>query len=433
MAYTIAYSQRRKYRFERRLIYLYFFFLIFEGAFRKWILPEYSSLFVVIRDPIVLLLVIIGLFRGWLKNSYCIISIGLSLFSYAASFSLDPTNPLIQYYGTRIFLLYFPAIFVMSKVLTVKDVYTFGKYCVYLSIPMTLLIVIQYFSPQNAWVNLGVGGDLEGSGFGGSMGYYRPAGIFSFTQGFTTFQSVVLTYILTFFYNKKARKLVKISRLILIVALICYLISIPVSISRTVLFQTVGIFLCLIFGLLITKRKQIGNTIFFFILLACAIWFLSTIPDVQLFLDVYLNRFAEASEREGAIVNGTIGERYFGAFLRAWDLDVPFWGHGIGLETRLALTYFPNMSFVTDEEWSRIIYESGFLLGTAYILLRVVLSISLTIKSIIRTHKASDISPMLLLPSVLYLLPQGPLGNAVPLGFMTLLTAMLITMLKNTR
>ena len=52
------------YSFDRKLIYLFFFFLIFEGAFRKWILPGASSLFVVIRDPIVFLLVVRGLQRG---------------------------------------------------------------------------------------------------------------------------------------------------------------------------------------------------------------------------------------------------------------------------------------------------------------------------------------------------------------------------------
>ena len=38
----------------RRLIWVYFWLLIFEGTFRKWILPQYSDILLVVRDPVVL-------------------------------------------------------------------------------------------------------------------------------------------------------------------------------------------------------------------------------------------------------------------------------------------------------------------------------------------------------------------------------------------
>lgn len=430
MEMEINRNSKDRYSFDRKLIYLYFFFLIFEGAFRKWLLPGASSLFVVIRDPLVFLLVLRGLQRGWLNNGYCLSAITLSILSFLISFSLDDTNITIQYYGTRIFLLYFPSIFVMAKVLTIDDVYKFGKYILYLSIPMTLLVILQYFSPQSSWVNRGVGGDIEGAGFGGSMGYFRPSGVFSFTQGYTTFLSLVFTYILVFFYNDQARKIVHITKKLLIVALICYIVCIPVSISRTVLFQTVGILAILILGMALTGSKKLSKTVTLAILVACILPLLASISGVQLFLDVYASRFAEASMAEGDVVGGTIVERYFGSFLRAWDSEVPFWGHGIGLGTRLALTSFPNIQFITDEEWTRIIYESGYFLGTGYILLRLILSFSLAIKSVKRTYLNKDISIILFLPAVLFLLPQGSFGNAVPLGFAIFTTSILLTLIE---
>lgn len=422
-------NSKDRYSFDRKLIYLYFFFLIFEGAFRKWLLPGASSLFVVIRDPLVFLLVLRGLKRGWLNNGYCLSAITLSILSFLISFSLDDTNITIQYYGTRIFLLYFPSIFVMAKVLTIDDVYKFGKYILYLSIPMTLLVILQYFSPQSSWVNRGVGGDIDGAGFGGSMGYFRPSGVFSFTQGYTTFLSLVFTYILVFFYNDQARKIVHITKKLLIVALICYIVCIPVSISRTVLFQTVGILAILILGMVLTGSKKLSKTVTLAILVACILPLLASLSGVQLFLDVYTARFEEASYAEGDIVGGTIMDRYFGSFLRAWSLDVPSWGHGIGLGTRLALTYIPNMTFITDEEWTRIIYESGYIIGTGYILLRVILSVQLLLQSFRKSIQNMDISTLIFLPSVLFLLPQGSFGNTVPLGFTVLITGILITLL----
>ncbi|MEP6686323.1 MAG: hypothetical protein ABJB22_06050, partial [Verrucomicrobiota bacterium] len=35
----------------RRLIWLYILLLVFEGAFRKWIVPQLSSPLLLIRDP----------------------------------------------------------------------------------------------------------------------------------------------------------------------------------------------------------------------------------------------------------------------------------------------------------------------------------------------------------------------------------------------
>src|SRR5213075_902612 len=38
----------------RRLIYLYLFLLIIEGALRKWIVPQFSNPLLLVRDPVVL-------------------------------------------------------------------------------------------------------------------------------------------------------------------------------------------------------------------------------------------------------------------------------------------------------------------------------------------------------------------------------------------
>src|SRR5439155_22404052 len=40
----------------RRLVYLYFFLLIIEGALRKWIVPQFSNPLLLVRDPVVLVI-----------------------------------------------------------------------------------------------------------------------------------------------------------------------------------------------------------------------------------------------------------------------------------------------------------------------------------------------------------------------------------------
>src|SRR5438477_2726438 len=45
----------------RRLIWLYLWLLIFEGAFRKWIVPGLSSPLLLVRDPVVLAIYFLAL------------------------------------------------------------------------------------------------------------------------------------------------------------------------------------------------------------------------------------------------------------------------------------------------------------------------------------------------------------------------------------
>ena len=48
----------------KRLIWVYFFLLIFEGVFRKWLLPQFSDVLLVVRDPVVLLIYAVAIKSG---------------------------------------------------------------------------------------------------------------------------------------------------------------------------------------------------------------------------------------------------------------------------------------------------------------------------------------------------------------------------------
>ena len=49
---------RNKMPFLKKLFWAYFLLLIFEGALRKWILPQLSAPLLLVRDPIALLIII---------------------------------------------------------------------------------------------------------------------------------------------------------------------------------------------------------------------------------------------------------------------------------------------------------------------------------------------------------------------------------------
>src|SRR5690606_10303728 len=65
----------------------------------------------------------------------------------------------VAIYGARILLLHFPVMFVMMAVFDRDDVVKLGKTLLWITLLMVVLIALQFYSPQSAWVNRGVGGD----------------------------------------------------------------------------------------------------------------------------------------------------------------------------------------------------------------------------------------------------------------------------------
>ena len=422
----------KQYILEKNIIYIFLFLLLFEGAIRKWIFPSLATPLLIIRDPFALLLVIQGLKKGLINHPIAKISFFISFIALLISLTFPNANLLVCMFGARVFMLYIPCIFVISKILTIKDLYNIARYCIYISIPMTVLVILQFYSPQTAWVNRGIGNNMEGSGFGGALGYFRPSGIFSFTQGFVCFQTFVCTFLMTYFFDKRAQIYATINKYVLYVAMIMFLITIPLSISRTLLFQTIAIFIFLIIGLFITHKNT--NSIFKFIIPICLLVpILTQFESIQLFINVFAARFESAQHSEGNVLSGTIGNRYFGALIRAWTIDSPTFGYGIGSMTRVGIKIIGH-NIITDEEWTRIIYESGFILGTIFILIRIILCFKITITTIQRIVFKKNILPFIFLPNTLFLLPQGNLVGTVPLGFTIIAVSFsLITLKYGTR
>ncbi|MBA3651978.1 MAG: hypothetical protein H0W66_10995, partial [Chthoniobacterales bacterium] len=56
-----VFDSSKTIRHLRQLIWLYLWLLIFEGAFRKWIVPQLSAPLLLIRDPVALLIYLLAL------------------------------------------------------------------------------------------------------------------------------------------------------------------------------------------------------------------------------------------------------------------------------------------------------------------------------------------------------------------------------------
>jgi hypothetical protein len=294
---------------------------------------------------------------------------------------------------------------------------------------MALLIGLQFHSPQAAWVNRGLAGDVAGAGFTGSGDYFRPPGTFSFTTGVSLFFGWLAPFVFYFWLYPG-----KINRLLLLAATGAMLAAVPFSISRALLFEVI---LTLLFTLVATLRKPefAGKII---VSVAVGVIVLAILAQAGFFstaIGALTNRFNDANETEGGL-KGVLGDRFLGGLLGAIleSSKQPFFGLGIGMGTNVGamLLTGSNQTFTISEgEWGRVIGELGPVIGLLLIFIRLALTFKLTIASY-KKMIAGDLLPWLLLSFGFIVLAQGGWAQPTSLGFCTMIGGLLIASLQNT-
>jgi len=395
-------------------IWLYFFLLIFEGALRKWVLPGLATPLLIVRDPVALWL----LFTAWQYNKLpaniyvWVMSVvcGIAIFTAILA---GHGSIIVAIYGARILLFHFPLIFLIGKIFDRDDVEKMARVILIMAIPMMFLIALQFYSPQSAWINRGVGGDVNGGGFSGALGYFRPPGTFSFTTGnsqFFGFVGVVVIY----FWLAQGR----INFWLLLAATVSLMIAIPLSISRTLFFQ---IALSVIFAAIAIARrpKYLGRLLIVGLGLIVILLLLSRLSVFSQATEVLTSRFVQASDSEGDLQT-IFSNRYLaGLFEPFQSPNLPFFGQGIGLGTNAGAQLLVGHSdefLISEGEWGRLIGEMGAVLGMIAIILRLGISLKLARESY-KKLLLNDFLPWMLLSISFQAVAQGQWAQPTALGF----------------
>ena len=408
-------------------IWAYFFLVLFEGGLRKWFLPGLATPLLVIRDPIAIYILIQSYKQGILSpNKYLVGMVVIGIIAIFTSILMGHGNFAVAIFGARILIFNFPLIFVMGRVFNRSDVINLGRILLWISVPMALLIAAQFYSPQSAFVNRGVGGDEAGSGFSGALGYFRPSGTFSFTNGTTLFFGLTSAYIIYFWLHPK-----KVNRIILLAATAALMASIPLSISRTLLFLVV---LNILFALMASSRKPeyIGSMVLAIVGAVVALLILGNTSIFQTATEAFTNRFETANEVEGGL-EGVFLDRYLGGMIGALEQSsaMPFFGYGIGMGTNVGSMLLGGkiQYLISEGEWGRLIGELGPLLGIAVIFIRL----SLCLKIAVGAYKKlalGDLLPWMLLSFCLNNIPQGQWAQPTSLGFSVIIGGLILASLK---
>jgi hypothetical protein len=403
--------------------------VLFEGALRKWVLPSLSNPLLLIRDPVALAILFLTFTSKYrILNIYLFSFVSATLLAFVVTMTLGHQNLFVALYGGRIYLLHIPVIFVIGSVLTRLDISKIGEFLMWLVLPVTLLITLQFYSPQSAWVNRGIGGDLGGSGFSGALGYYRPATLFSFSNGTVLFYGLTTCFVSYFWIDSNQFK----SKILLALSTTCVVIAIPMTISRAYLFQSIITF-GIMFALVATNVRILFKSIILapvFILIAA---YLVQVPFLQAPLKAFSTRLELANRSEGGL-EGVLGDRFIGAMLRPLsklDADAVL-GKGIGIGSNFGSKILTGeFSFVVGEgEWGRTIGEYGAILGLIIIFSRLLLLLNLGFKSVALIWEPYYL-PILLLSFGGFHLLQGNTTQPTSLGFMVVTIGIILAGINN--
>ena len=407
-------------------IWVYFFLLIFEGGLRKWFLPGLATPLLIIRDPVALWIIIKTYQHRLFPSSFYItLMTFIGIFSFMATLAVGHGNIMVALFGVRILLLHFPLMFIMGKIFDREDVLKMMKATLWLAVPMALLIALQFYSPQSAWVNRGVGGDMKGAGFSGSGEFFRPPGTFSFTTGNVQFFSMVAPCVFYFFLNPK-----HINKFLLVGAFVALVIAIPLSISRSLLLNvliTVGIT-----GIAAVRKTEYFSKLFAIGAVAVvALFLLSQTSFFNVSVGAFTDRFTLANESEGGAEN-ILMDRYLGGMITALEYtfteNMSFFGLGLGMGTNVGAQLLLGngaVFLISEDEWGRLIGEMGPLFGLAVVVMRMVLVLNMASASY-GQMKRGDLLPWVLLSFGFMVLLQGQWSQPTSVGFSTIIGGMLL-------
>ncbi len=394
----------------RRLIWLYLILWLIEGGLRRWFLPGLATPLLLVRDPLVILIYMLAWSRQiFPANGFVFTGAVLGFSLLANALMLGHGNLLVALYGLRCDFLHVPLIFVIARVLRPNDLIALSKVAVWLAIPYTALLIAQFYQPQSAWVNRGVGGSLDGAGFSGSEGRFRPPGTFSFITGTAELYPLLAACWFVLWLERKA------PAWLMLISGMAILVAIPISISRGLCLAVVIVALVGLGALLLQGRLS-----FQVILQAASAAVLIPLLALQLpaFKDgmtAFGSRWHDSTTDMGgfkeAIVYRVI-DSLFGAFQ-----DVGYSGFGTGFSTNVGqMLLTSQVGFGASEaEWGRLFFDNGYILGGLLIAYRVALTGSIVLVALRAWRRGLPLS--LVFASTCFIgLLEGQWGQTTTLG-----------------
>jgi len=389
----------------RTLLWIYLGLLIFEGALRKWTISELDAPLLVIRDPLVMWIY----FQAWknrlsFTNAFFTANLALAVATAILSTIFGLGNGLVTLYGLRTDYLQVPLIFLIPQILNRDDVIAMGRFLLYMLIPTAVLMILQFRSPPDSFLNKGA--------FATHYGTVRPSGPFSFISGPVAFFPLVSAFLFLGYIQPRTYKiwLLALVTFALLITLIC-------SGSRSCL-VLVGLVAVVAILCVVTRGKGGRGIMVAAVLVALAIPLLSSTSIFQEGTAQLGQRFYDAGATEGN-TQGFVA-RYANTMLVPLVVigDAPFFGNGLGLGTNAAAgMLLGDREFIgPEDEWGRLIFECGPIFGLLLCIFRIALTVAVARRAYEAFHR-DNILPMLIFAACGLMILNGQWGVPTTLGF----------------
>lgn len=179
----------------RRAVYAVMFMLIFEGALRKWVLPEAQVALYLAKDVL-----LIGAYTGFVMakgfalptvRARPLVALLVLTAFFGAIQMLNPSLPslIVAAVGWRAYFVYVPLVFVVPHLFrSPEDLHRALRYYALVAIPVAALGLVQFYSPIDSEINALVQHDPDDRTaavvFGEQYSRARVASTFSFVSGF---------------------------------------------------------------------------------------------------------------------------------------------------------------------------------------------------------------------------------------------------------
>jgi hypothetical protein len=404
----------------KRWIWIYFVLLIFEGSLRKWILPKYSDVLLVIRDPVVLVIYVLAIKARLFPRNLWTLTLGIigGLSWLTSLVVLEPYLPLKQIFlvttfGFRCNFLHLPLVFVIGRAFDAQDVKKLGYWMLIGLLPMALLLAFQFNSSPDAWINrtAGLGGTEQINTSGGRI---RPPGTFSFVSGVIFYAAMAGAYLL---YGALTRGAYR--NWLLFGAGFALAVTIGVSGSRSVLLSVLVVVASLLVVIVVRPRavNQFGRNL----LIVVTVGVIAVrLPILKEGVKVLSDRFTASAEAEETTVAGDLISRTLSGFTEGFLLlgRAPIGGYGLGIGTNGGAKFLTGRTLflLSEGEWGRIVLESGPILGVAFLLWRTWLTVHLGFFSL-RQLRRGEILPLFLYAAGALSFLTSQFGQPTNLGF----------------
>jgi hypothetical protein len=395
----------------RRLIWSYFFLLVFEGALRKWVMPFAANPILIIRDPIVIAAYIVAWRAGLFpRNTLVIVAAYLGLVLFVAGVIATGGNFFVAGYGWRADFLHIPFIFLIGRVLTAADVRRVGYWVLLIAIPMALLMVVQFRSPANSWIN--AGSDENFKQIASAMGRIRAPGTFSFIVGPVYYFTLVTVFLLYSQYKSRYPLWLTMT------STAALLMALAISGSRSMVMSVAIVLVTAITICAVVKPVLALRWIGSLAIVGVLALGIADTPIAREGLDVFSTRVSNAGKAEGG-AEGFL-HRFVTDFTSAGPafFESPEIGYGLGMGTNVGAVLVSGKAqfLLAEAEWPRLVFESGPVLGLLLIVFRVWLAIWVGVQCI-RYAAAKDPLPVLLISATFLGILNGPFGQPTVLGF----------------